>query len=296
MKTFIEGELLSRDAEGFKLRDEAGVVHAVAYRNPGRDIMAHPGDQLSVVAEVGDGGGLLADSVLLLKEGGAAFNAERPVMPGPPPFDAQPFANADIPTPRPRPKPLAIIAGVLGAVVVIAIGVVMTDAGRGRGAGGRADAADGPDPKDAPYTQYPQQFGDTLPRGQADGQMEGPPGMRPVPSPVGQVFTAALNLGSGVSGSGPTASKLGETFLHDVSGYFDAPPSVVATQTDPQERFSQTAFNATLRGAPVSGVYAVRSDSGGGTIVLMYDLSGRIQQTLPVMMQAAQQASGQAPE
>ncbi len=114
--------------------------------------------------------------------------------------------------------------------------------------------------------------------------VDGPQGMSPVDSPVGHVFTTSLN-------GAASAAKLNQGLIVGVSDFFDAPPRLFANQTDARDRFSQVAFDGVLRGARVAGMIAVMSDGqSGGTGFLMFDQPNQVQQTMPLMMRAAQQA------
>jgi hypothetical protein len=76
--------------------------------------------------------------------------------------------------------------------------------------------------------------------------------MRPMPTPAGYVFTTQLN-------GSPQASKLLQALLQGTQGYFDGPPRILNTVTDPGERMSRVDFANTLHGQPVMGMIGVRS-------------------------------------
>lgn len=138
------------------------------------------------------------------------------------------------------------------------------------------------------YPQGPQGYpqGPQGPTG-ASLQVAGPPpGMAPLQSQAGYVFTTQL------SGS-PQASKLVQAVLQGTQGYFDGPPRIVGQQTDPSERMAVVYFNSTLKGQPVSGMVGVQGDGqNNGVAYLLFDSSDRVQQTMPMMMAATQRRPG----
>lgn len=313
MKSFVEGIVSSSDAHQFHVREDGGTETAVRPREPATAVALSAGQRVSIVGEVGADGVLVGDSILLIGSDGSPRDAGRPV-----PAAFATVVGVAAPAPRWQGKKLLLggLAVVAGGVAIVGGIIDMTS--------GLRSAWDQNDPsvlnpatasepvadnrRPAPYLGKSGWPADTVqPQPQAQAPIESPPdapgdaddaagtdgdarlappgGMQPVDSSTGHVFTSRLN-------GSPQASKLGQALLLGVTDYFDAAPRILSTQTEPQERFTQTAFNATLHGAPVSGMLVVVSDGqNGGTGYLMFDRSASIQQSLPGMMQAARQAS-----
>ena len=91
-----------------------------------------------------------------------------------------------------------------------------------------------------------------------------------------------------------SASRLSQTVMQSLQGYFDGAPQVMGSSNDPSDMFSQVGFQATLRGQPVMGmIAAVSNGQNGGRGYLMFDRADRFNQTAPVMMNVVQQNAGQ---
>lgn len=111
-----------------------------------------------------------------------------------------------------------------------------------------------------------------------------PQGMRPVNSQAGYVFASDMN-------GTRSAQRLAQAVMSSVSdGFFDAQPQVMGTNGDPNDTFAQITFQATLRGAPVTGMISTVADGrGAGKGYLLFDSPQSIAQTGPMMMAAVQQ-------